>query len=438
VSPVTGTLASPELEGTGTPIEYAVKMRSFKQDDLWSARLARGVLRGDEIDSLAAIVAAFHQRAERVRVQDPWGNPEVEREIAEENYGALDQLLHRAEERKTVAALHLRDRAARAGLDRVFRQRKREGFVRECHGDLHAANVLTEDGVVQVFDCIEFNERLRWIDVINDIAFTCMDLQRRGRPDHAARLLNAYLERTGDYDGLAVLPYYLAQRALVRCKVALLRMRQAGSPASHGENGQVASCLALAQESMRVRKPVLMIMHGVAGSGKTVFSQRLLERIGAIRLRSDVERKRMHGLAAETRAGSHAYGSKATQATYERLAALARVVLGAGFTTIVDASFLQQARRRAFARLARELDVPFLILDMQAGIALLRSRVAERARAGGDASDADESVLERQLVEREPLSADEAGHALHVNPEAVQGVLERIEGFLETAQVRDE
>ena len=178
--------------------------------------------------------------------------------------------------------------------------RKKNGFIRECHGDMHLGNMFLVEDSITIFDCIEFNPNLRWIDVASEVAFCTMDLQDRGRADLARRFLNGYLECSGDYSALAVFPLYFAYRALVRAKVAQLRRSQGEeSPVESDRlSRELANYLELAHRSTRPRTSFLAITHGVSGSGKTQGSQAVVERMAAIRIRSDLERKRLAGVAA--------------------------------------------------------------------------------------------------------------------------------------------
>jgi predicted kinase len=312
-----------------------------------------------------------------------------------------------------LAGLRERIQAAEARLRATFMQRKAIGRVREGHGDLHLANAVVLGDDVTAFDCIEFDPGLRWIDVYNDVAFLAMDLMAHGRRDLAMRYLDAWLAASGDYEGLPVLRYYLAYRALVRALVARIRAAQGGA-APDGPD-----YLKLAQRLVDERDARLLITHGLSGSGKSHVSLRLLECAGAIRLRSDVERKRLFGLDAlhdaSARPGEGIYAGDATQRTYERLLALAMHSLDAGYPTIVDATFLRARERDAFREAARARGVPFTILHCRAEPALLRERVAARRAGRTDASDADLAILERQLAGHEPLRDDERGVAIEID-----------------------
>jgi predicted kinase len=297
-------------------------------------------------------------------------------------------------------------------------------MIRECHGDLHLGNVALVGGEPIIFDCIEFDPAMRWIDVVSDVAFAVMDLQAGGRADLAARLLNAYLEITGDYAGVAVLRFYVAYRAMVRAKIALLRAAQ--QPPGTERSASVATFRLQLELTLLYTRPApaaLIIMHGFAGSGKSTLAQRLVEEMGGIRIRTDVERKRLHGTASRriSAGGDSAlYTPDATRATYARVMDLARHVVAAGHVAIVDATFLRRWQRDLFRGLAAHAGVPFVIVDLVAPEHLLRERIVHRSRQGSDVSDADTCVLAEQMRSHEPLADDErsAVMTLTVNEES--------------------
>lgn len=309
-------------------------------------------------------------------------------------------------------------------LAATFNDRKAQGMVRECHGDLHCGNVLTVNGEVQVFDCIEFNDKLRWIDVMNDIAFILMDLAFQRRGDLAARLLNRYLEITGDYQGLKVLPYYRTHRALVRAEVMLMRAHQSGVPGQDMDDckRRGLAYLAFARQCSHPRRTAIMITHGYSGSGKTTFARYLVQLLDAIQVRSDTERKRMHGLSEINRSGAlpeeSLYSAVATQMTYEHLRSLARSIVDAGWSVIIDAACLKAVQRELFRTLAEEMDVSFFIFDIHTSRGAMTSRIVSREKADLDASDAGIKILESQLKNDEPFTVEEKTHAIEVDTES--------------------
>ena len=413
VVPISGTPEAPRVGGGGNVIEYAVRMREFPQEALADRVLARGELTSRHIDALAALVAEFHLRTQCSGENDGYGAPESILASAAQNFAQIRALPIQAAHLQLLEEVEAWSRREHEHLREVFVQRKREGRVRECHGDLHLGNIVFLDGEPRVFDCIEFNPDLRWIDVMNEVAFLVMDLKAASRQDFAGRFLNAYLESTGDYGGLSVLRYYLAYRALVRAKINLMRAHQL-EPGTEGPapvQERSRRYLAAAQSCTRPPRPFVLITHGFSGSGKTTLSRPLVELTGAIRVRSDVERKRIHGLAPMERPGSGIaeglYRPDATESTYRRLLDLARIIVEAGHGVIVDATFLQHRQRDMFRALAARAGIPFLIVDFTASEGLLRERILARSERGDDASDADLAVLEHQLRTHEPLQTDE-------------------------------
>jgi aminoglycoside phosphotransferase family enzyme/predicted kinase len=418
VVPITGSLAAPVVGGTGEAIDCAVLMREFPQEALLPRVLSRGELTASDIDALAGEVARFHAQIVVAPAATPFGTPERIALYARQNFTQSEDMPGAAL-RHAMAALSRwteRELAARA---EAMRDRRYAGFVRECHGDLHLGNIAKIDGRAVIFDCIEFNDDLRFIDVMSEIAFTAMDLADRGRPDLARRFLNSYLEHTGDYAGLAVLRFYLVYRAMVRAKIAHVRAQQvAGGPARAALMTECRGYVVQARRYARRTRPMLVLMHGYSGSGKSTLAQSLQQAIDAVRIRTDVERKRLHGLARNARIGSPVegglYTAAATQATYDRVRELATEVLDAGFTAIVDGTFLHRPERDSLRALAVERGVPFVIIDVSADIAAIKERLARRADSADDPSDADVEVLLQQLHTHDPLAPDERAHVVTV------------------------
>lgn len=408
---------TPGAPGGDRVIEYALKMRRFPQEALADNVAQRGALGPAEVDAIAAAVAAFHAALPAAPADSDYGAPEHVAAPALQNFAQLDELVAAdAGERVLLADLQDWTRRESAHLHEVLAARRHDGFVRECHGDLHLGNIAFLDGRPTLFDCIEFNPELRWIDVMNEVAFLVMDLIRH-RLDWAAwRLLSAYLEATGDYAGMRVLRYYLVYRAMVRAKVARLRAAQCQvAAAGAGALREYDEYLDLARSLAASARPALVLMHGLSGAGKSTIAQAIVAHVGAVRVRSDVERKRLHGLAAATRTQAEPdggiYSAAATRATYDRLEQVARDVVDSGYTVVVDAAFLRRAERDRFGALAAERGVPFLIVACSADEETLRARLVRREVARSDASEAGVAVLERQLMSQEPLGADERAQA---------------------------
>ena len=407
VVPICGSAQAPRIDGPGEPIDYAVCMRRFAPGALLSERVAAGNLLPEHLESFARRLAEFHQEAPIAPLVP--GRDAIER-VTGPVLGVLQELRRHVDGAR-VSALESWVATQAEALRETWSARQHSGRVRECHGDLHLANVVLLDTEVTAFDCVEFDPALRQIDVLSDVAFLTMDLKANGRSDLAFRFLDAYLQCSGDYAGVPVLRFYEVYRTLVRALVGLVRAQSvdAGAPS---DPDYLACAERLTQGTGHCAR--LLITHGVSGSGKSTLAQQLLAPAGAIRLRSDVERKRLFGLSALERSTNRAqiYTPGATARTFDRLALCARTALRCGYPVIVDAAFLRRAERDAFRALAAELHVPFTILHCTAREERLRERVAARTSSGADPSEADVAVLERQLQHREPLAGDECAFVI--------------------------
>lgn len=415
--------------GDGEAIEYAVRMRRFDAAAQLDRLALAGGLDAVLIDRLAGAIAAFHAACEPAPKESDYGCAPQVRAWTANSLAQLRARVQDAELRERIDRLAAWCEEQFARRTAVFEARRAAGFVRECHGDLHLGNIALIDGVPVAFDCIEFNAELRFIDVMNDVAFTWMDLLDFELPRLAARFLNGYLEVTGDYAGLATLRYYAVYRALVRALVASIRGAQTGRTARQRDDDRARSLryVAVAEAIARPQPRRLVATCGVAGSGKTTVAQHLLEILGAVRVRSDVERKRMAGLAPSQHwpgaVGAGLYAPATTQATYGRLRDAAAAIVDAGFVAIADATFQRRADRDALRRLARALGARLALIVCEAPPSVLRARVAARLAQGGDASDATLEVLDAQLAAFEPATDDEADLVLRIDTDAGRDAL---------------
>lgn len=407
--------AGPQLGGDGEAIEYAIRMREFEQASQFDRLLDAKLLAPEHVDALALRIAKFHTAAAVAGPQSSYGNSDAVQAPAEENFSQILDCMNEPQVQKQLEQLQDWTRQMFQTLQPNFQSRKNHGFIRECHGDLHLRNIALADDIPVAFDCIEFNDKLRWIDIISEIDFMVMDLDHRGQAGLASRFLNVWLEQTGDYAGISLLRYYLIYRAMVRAKVDCLRAQQTDVDASTREAilQDYHAYLELGARYTKPPPPVLLLMHGLSGSGKTRVSQSLLESLPAIRLRSDIERKRLHGLAGDARTGAdvdqNIYDRAASERTYQHLKSLTSTLLDAGQSVVVDASFLEQSRLEEFVELADNQSAPCFIIDCQAPESELRERIAVRERSRLDASEAGTEVLENQLRHYRPLGASVAG-----------------------------
>ncbi len=433
---VTGTPDQPRLGGDGPVLEYLVEMRRFEQRD----RLDHRVLTPALIDRLAARLAAFHDDLPPAAADSPYGTPEAVLAPMLENFRQIRARSLGAECQAGLDRLEEWTRARWRELTPVIEQRRAAGRVRECHGDLHRGNIALVAGEPLFFDALEFAPQLRWIDTASELAFLLMDLEEAGEGSLAQRLLNAYLEQSGDYGALQVLDLYQVYRALVRAKVLAIRLGQGELTAEEAvaDHKACAGYLALAASytRRRERQPRLLLTSGLSGSGKSWLASQLREVLPLIHLRSDIERKRLFGFAPDDRTGSSTdggiYTPDASARTYDRLRELAAMILGCGYDVLVDATFLRRDQRRVFRELAAAQGAGFALLVMKAPIEVLRERVASRQATGADASEAGLAVLERQLRTQEALEAEEMPQALIVDataPPALEELMAAVAGL---------
>ncbi len=425
---ITGSPSAPALNGEGEPIEYALRMRQFDPQRTLDVLAERDELASHHMDELADLLAHFHQSAPPLASDSTLGSPEILHQPMREN---LEQIREQLSDETDLSQLqHLGEwmESAFERLEPTLRRRFEQGALRECHGDLHLGNIALFEGQITIFDCIEFNEHFRWIDTANDLAFLLMDLEFRKMPAFADRVLNRYLELTGDFESLELLPLYKAYRAMIRAKIALL------SPADNQEQAQHSlaryrAYAGLAEEYTAIPVPWLIITTGLSASGKSRVSAHLAEALSMVRIRSDVERKRLFGLAPTERSASALdagiYTREATTQTYDRLVRLTRDILLAGYPVIVDSAALRIQEREALFQVAENLGIASLLVSCEAPEATLRERIRAREKRSGEASEAGEPVLDKQLASLEPLSESERSHTIHIRTDQ-EGALEAL------------
>ena len=436
VVPICGTPAHPELNGEDDAFEYAVKMRQFPPSSQLDHVLERGELQSRQLDAVARLIAGFHQVIDCAGEDSGYGDAAHVYKPVQENFVQIRQNIPDENHLEFLADIEAWSEACFTKLKPIFEQRKANGFVRECHGDMHLSNLAWYHQAPLIFDCIEFNPNLYWIDVINEVAFLVMDLQDRQQSQMATRFLNTYLESTGDYAGVLVLNFYLLYRAMVLAKVNAIRAGQiTNSPEQQKQAAEsFANYMQLGMDYVRESKPRLIITHGLSGSGKSTVTGQLLESLGAIRIRSDVERKRLFGIqpeqGVEVGHGEGIYNAEATRRTYDRLAELADIIIDAGYSVIIDAAFLRFDQREPFRKLAAEKKVSYVIVELNTTVDTLRQRIRDRK---DDVSDANLAILEKQISVCENLHGNELVNSVTVNTENDIDIQSLVEQICQTA-----
>ena len=422
---ITGSYSLPQFNGSEEPIEYAVKMRQFPQHAQLDRVLAKNKLNFHHMDLLANKISEFHQQIQVADKSQAFGDLSHVHSPLQSCFNDILIRLDSDSDINRVQALQDWGECEFQRLESQFLLRKDQGFVRECHGDLHLRNIAIVNEEVIAFDGIEFSEDLRWNDVISEIAFLVMDLQDHGQNKMASRFLNQYLELTGDYSGLVVLKYYLLYRAIVRAMVSCIRLKQEGLSKEEEklEQKDFQKYLQLAESYTKQAQPKLFITYGLSGSGKSTVSQVLMQEYPTIRIRSDVERKRLSGIETNKRDKSGVqqgiYNGNTSEKTYSHLMMLAETLLTSGYSVVIDAAFLQLKQRELFSNLAQKHEVNFTILACDVDIDTIRQRLIQRNIENKDVSDADLDVLEYQIQHSDCLTDKELETTIKIDPENV-------------------
>jgi aminoglycoside phosphotransferase family enzyme/predicted kinase len=403
---ITSAGSTTRLGGSGIVIEHAVKMRQFDRSNGLDELLENHAVEPRELESFGRDLARIHATLPAARRGEAWGQPDTVRAAMLRNLqecmeAVPDDAATRLPPMQRLLEQQLE--AARGWME----ERLESAKVRECHGDLHCSNIVRRDSRLTAFDCLEFEPAFRWIDVADEVAFLRADLAALDRPAHAQAFLGGYLAYSGDFAACMFLRTYEAHRSLVRAKVVSL-----STPPTAVARRNTNVHLDCACRSLHPRRPALVLMCGLSGSGKTWLARKLAPELDAIHLRSDVERKRLSGLSETARTGSAIgqglYSPDSNNRLYQHLAQAARSNVLGGFTTLVDATFGSRAERLQFRELARDLGVPVCVVHCNAPVELLRTRVSARQDAAMDASEADTSVLQWQEKQWETLGPDES------------------------------
>ena len=417
VVPIAGTPDAAVIEGDGETFEYAVKMRQFDRRQSLDCLVDQHRVTTAELADFARRLARFHLKLAPCPNELTHGGPEVVAGAVRQNFEQIDAYRRGAPPAPQLERLKSWSETKLTGLREKISRRKTGGWVRECHGDLHSGNIVRLGQKLVAFDCLEFNPDFRWLDVISEVSFLGMDLAVRGREDLAYTVFNRYLETALDYAGAALIDFYRVYFCLVRAKVEVLtKVSRADAHPIKVAHPDIADYLGLASRLAFDREPLLFFTHGLSGSGKTWVTDQLMTSLPAIRIRADVIRKHLHGLGADQDSHSDVatgiYSEAANHRTYERLAALAKDLLGAGVHVIIDAACLMRWQRRLLVDAATEMGVPWQVIACRAEDAVLRERIRARHAAGRDASEADLAVLDHQIQNQEPLTDRERCHIL--------------------------
>jgi uncharacterized protein len=419
---VTGAGVRYHLAGSGEVVDYTVKMRQFPQGALLTELFDRDQLTDELLQQLARVIAEFHLSTytdDRIR---SFGEVAQVREAFDQNF---EQTVHYIGGPQTQQQFD----ETQAYCDRFFAEkqelfvdRMRNNWIRECHGDSHLRNICYWQGKLLLFDCIEFNEPFRFVDVMFDIAYIVMDLEARHRPDLSALFLNSYVEQTGDWEGLQVLPIYVSRQTYVRAKVTSFLLDDPTVPESEKQKAfaTAATYYRMAWDYTQPRQGRLFVMSGLSGSGKSTTARHLAKRLGAIHIRSDAVRKHLAGIPLHQRGGNEWYTPEWNQKTYDRLLNLGIKLANQGYTVVLDAKYDRQQWRSAVVDVATTHHLPLQILHCTAPPEVLRDRVQQRT---GDIADATADILAQQQLE--PFSPTEQPYVITID--TTQEIIPQIE-----------
>ena len=394
------------LNGSGKPVAYTLKMRQFPQENLFINLFDAGKLSIEKMEELGKIVAEFHKNAVTNEYISSFGKVEKIRQAFDENYAQTQGYIGRAQTQEQLTATQAYTDNFFAEREDLFNSRINNNKIKECHGDLHLKNICLWQDKIQLFDRIEFNEPFRFVDVIYDVAFAMMDLEAKGKQDFANAFLNTYLEETGDWEGLPLLPLYLSRQAYVRAKVTSFLLDDPAIPETvKQEASQTATnYYKQAWEYTQRKSGKLILMSGLSGSGKTTVAKTIARNTGAIHIRSDAVRKHIAGIALEATGSDTIYTPQMNQKTYDRLLELGVMLVQEGFTVILDAKYDRIDYRHKVIDAIKLHNISLQIIHCTAPLEVLRDRLNQRS---GDISDATADLLTTQQAKAEAFTQEE-------------------------------
>lgn len=410
IVPITEQSGRLRVEAAGTPLEWAVKMHQLPEAYMLSAQLENNGVSAEQMKKVAETLAIFHEKALSNDEISAFGSPERIRVNLQENFTQASRFTHWTLTSECVQNVKVYSEKFLTENQSLFLNRIKRGRIRDGHGDLRAQNICLyphlQEGI-QIFDCIEFNDRFRYEDVAADVSYLAMDLDLAARSDLRRTLLDAYNQYSKDPDLSSILPFYKCYRAFVRGKIALFASSEKEIPLDqrrkHEEIAAAAFDLANSYSKKRF-PPTLFITVGISGSGKSVLSRELARRLPAVLLSSDKIRKELAAVAADSTLDASWYQPERVAMVYDELRERGRFFLQEGENVILDATFLSARERSRAAELASSCGAAFQILVCECPGLVARERIQRRKESEARFSDATISVLERQIQEYEAVN----------------------------------
>jgi uncharacterized protein len=402
------------LANSANTVEYALKMYAFPQENLFSNLLEINKLSVDRLTELGKIVANFHQHTDTNNYISKFGTIANIRVAFEENYQQSQKYVGKVQTREQLEATKAYTDSFFSEREYLLNERVKQEKIKECHGDLHLNNICLWHNQIQLFDRLEFNESFRFVDTMYDIAFIVMDLEARNKLDLANIFLNSYLEYTGDWTGLLVLPLYLSRQAYVRAKVNsfLLDDPQISEDKKQQARKTASEYYQLAYHYTQPKSGILILMSGLSGSGKSTVARTIASHKGAIQIRSDALRKHLAGIPLDQSASDRLYTAAMTQKTYDRLLELGLILVKEGYTVILDAKYDRLSLRQAVITQTKEQNILLKIIYCTAPESVLRDRLNQRQN---DISDATADLIATQQAKAEDFSTRERDYVTTID-----------------------
>ncbi|BCN93399.1 hypothetical protein THMIRHAM_11840 [Thiomicrorhabdus immobilis] len=400
-------------------IDYLVKMKQFNPNNVLGRLLNDGCLDDQMISALTQQIARFHKSAQAVELSEEYGDPLIQLQPMLDNFPSLQAYFKEDGIEQQLAALQNWTNQQFAIHQNQLKERKQQGFVRACHGDLHLDNITLIDNQPVLFDGIEFNEYFRWIDVISDLAFLLIDLDYRKQYATSYKILSQYLSQTLDYNGLFLLNFYRVYRTMVRAKITALRAEQLPAKSLEQKHIEQTALNYIQQATAYTVIPKTakcILLQGVSGSGKSHFANQLLEGLdgfNAIILSSDRIRKTIFGIDPQERVAGpeqkRLYSAEMNQKTYQALADYSAICLQLGFNVILDATFLKYSHRQAIYQVAESLSAESYLFSLKTTSETAEQSIQLRQQLNNNPSDASAEVMYNQLKHIElPLRHENA------------------------------